>query len=182
MCGSASCTRVSTPNQVTMPSLPSRKSPPSGMMANERNAGTNERNGASAKTNRSERRGNKSSLKNNLMPSASVCKRPYGPALFGPMRFCMPAITLRSNHTMSIVATRPTTKTTSTFSATIASGAQSTSPSRAGSSAGSIAPSNAAANAVTTVMRPPPPRCRPPAGRGESTGGCRCRVDGMARR
>ena len=32
---------------------------------------------------------------------------PNGPALFGPMRFCMPAMTLRSNHTMNIVPTRP---------------------------------------------------------------------------
>ena len=35
---------------------------------------------------------------------------PNGPALFGPMRFCMPAMTLRSNQTISIVPTRPTTK------------------------------------------------------------------------
>jgi len=46
------------------------------MIANDKKAGTNARNGASAKTKRSDRRGNKSSLKNNLMPSASVCNKP----------------------------------------------------------------------------------------------------------
>ena len=35
------------------------------------------------------------------------------------MRFCMPAITLRSNQTINIVATRPTTKMTTTFSSTM---------------------------------------------------------------
>ena len=35
---------------------------------------------------------------------------PNGPALFGPMRFCMSAMTLRSNQTINIVPTRPTTK------------------------------------------------------------------------
>ena len=38
------------------------------------------------------------------MPSASVWRMPNGPARFGPIRFCMPAITLRSNHTMNMVA------------------------------------------------------------------------------
>ena len=37
---------------------------------------------------------------------------PNGPALAGPMRFCMPAMALRSNQTINIVATRPMTKTT----------------------------------------------------------------------
>ena len=104
--GSASCTRVCSPNQVTMPALPSRKSPPSGITVHTRNAGTKARNGAMRKTNRSARSGRRSSLKNSFMPSASVCSIPNGPALLGPMRFCMPAMTLRSNQTMNIVATQ----------------------------------------------------------------------------
>jgi len=56
--------------------------------------------------------------------------------LFGPIRFCIPAITLRSNHTINIVATRPTTNTTSTFKTTMRSGVHNTSPSSAGSSIG----------------------------------------------
>ena len=40
---------------------------------------------------------------------------PNGPALFGPMRFCIPAMILRSNHTMKIVATRATAKITRIF-------------------------------------------------------------------
>ena len=136
--GSASCTRVSWPNQVTMPALSPRKSPPSGIIANDRNAGTKARNGASLKTNGSARSGIRSSLKNNLIPSARVCNRPNGPVLFGPMRFCMPATTLRSNHTMSMVATRPATKTISTLMPTMASVCQTTSPVRAGSIANSV--------------------------------------------
>ena len=49
-------------------------------------------------------------MKISFMPSASVCRMPNGPALFGPTRFCMPAMILRSNQTMNIVPTRPTTK------------------------------------------------------------------------
>ena len=45
-------------------------------------------------------------MKISFMPSASVCRMPNGPALFGPTRFCMPAMTLRSNQTMNIVATQ----------------------------------------------------------------------------
>ena len=66
-----------------MPSLPSLKSPPSGMTHHTRNAGTNARYGASLNTKRSLCSGIRSSLKNSLMPSASVCSRPNGPALFG---------------------------------------------------------------------------------------------------
>ena len=135
MCGSASCTRVSTPNHVTMPSLPSRKSPPNGMIENARNAGTSAKNGARANTKRSERRGIKSSLKKSLMPSASVCKRPNGPALFGPIRFCIPAMTLRSNHTINMVATKPITNTTTTLSNTINKGVHNKPPSSIGSRA-----------------------------------------------
>ena len=131
--GSASCTRVVFPNHVTMPLLPSRKSPPSGIIANDKNAGTNDKNGASLNTKRSERSGMRSSLKNNLIPSASVCSNPNGPALFGPMRFCIPEITLRSNHTISMVATRPVTNTASTLRSTMMSGTHSKLPLSIGS-------------------------------------------------
>ena len=133
--GSASCTRVVCPNHVTSPPLSPRKSPPSGMMENERNAGTNARNGAILKTNGSARSGTKSSLKNNLIPSARVCSNPKGPALFGPIRLPIPATTLRSNHTMSMVATRPVTNTTKTFSTTMSNGVHRRSPFSTGSMA-----------------------------------------------
>ena len=45
--GSASITRVSSPNHVTMPVFPSLKSPPSGITDHTTNAGTKARNGAS---------------------------------------------------------------------------------------------------------------------------------------
>ena len=116
-----------------MPPLPSRKSPPNGIIANAKNAGTKVRYGASLKTNLSERSGKRSSLKNNLMPSARVCNRPHGPALFGPTRFCIPAMTFRSNHTMSMVATRPTTKTMRTLTRTMINGVHNNLPSSNGS-------------------------------------------------
>ena len=120
-----------------MPLLPSRKSPPNGIIANDKNAGTKDRNGAILKTNGSARSGTRSSLKNNLIPSARVCSNPNGPALFGPMRLPIPATTLRSNHTINMVATRPVTKTTSTLRMTMNSGAHSTSPFNNGSIASS---------------------------------------------
>ena len=49
------------------------------------------------------------------MPSARVCRIPNGPALFGPMRFCMPAMTLRSNQTMNMVAMSRKAKQTTTL-------------------------------------------------------------------
>ena len=69
--------------------------PPIGMTQNIRNAGRIDRYGASRNTGRSADVGIDCSLKNSLMPSASVCSTPYGPARFGPMRFCMSAMTLR---------------------------------------------------------------------------------------
>ena len=42
--------------------------------------------------------------------------RPNAPALLGPTRFCMPAMTLRSNHTISMVAISRKPKHTTTFS------------------------------------------------------------------
>ena len=118
-----------------MPSLPSLKSPPSGMTDHTRNAGTNARYGASLNTNRLALSGIRSSLKNSLVPSASVCRMPNGPALFGPMRFCIPAMILRSNQTISIVPTSPTTKITSTLSRTMPTSPSVRSPIRSGSRA-----------------------------------------------
>src|SRR5258706_11368880 len=69
--------------------------PPMGTTQNIRNAGMIDRYGASRNTGRSAESGIDCSLKNSLMPSARVCSTPYGPARFGPMRFCMSAITLR---------------------------------------------------------------------------------------
>ena len=71
------------------------------------------------KTTRSARSGTKSSLKNSLIPSASVCMIPNGPARFGPIRLCMSEITLRSNQIMSITDTISAAKTTNTLTRTI---------------------------------------------------------------
>ena len=71
--------------------------PPMGTIANARNAGTSDRYGARKKILRSAVVGTDCSLKNSLMPSASVWSSPNGPARSGPMRFCMRAITLRRN-------------------------------------------------------------------------------------
>ena len=64
---------------------------------NARNAGRIDRYGASRKTSRSAVSGIDCSLKNSLMPSASVCSTPNGPGAVGPIRFCMSAMTLRMN-------------------------------------------------------------------------------------
>jgi hypothetical protein len=72
-------------------------------------------------------------LKKNFMPSARVCRMPNGPARAGPMRFCMSPMTLRSNHTINMVATSRKTKTTTTLSSTISTTARSTLPARSGS-------------------------------------------------
>ena len=71
--------------------------PPIGTIANARNAGTIERYGARRYTGRSAVVGEDCSLKKSLMPSASVWRMPNGPALCGPIRFCMSAMTLRMN-------------------------------------------------------------------------------------
>ena len=59
------------------------------------------------------------SLKNSLRPSATVCKRPQGPARLGPTRFCILASTLRSIQTLRIVVPSRITKTTNTRPMTI---------------------------------------------------------------
>jgi hypothetical protein len=72
-------------------------SPPIGTMLNARNAGRIDRYGAIRNTGLSALRGIDCSLKNSLMPSATLCRMPNGPALYGPTRFCMSAIALRRN-------------------------------------------------------------------------------------
>ena len=59
------------------------------------------------------------SLKTSFMPSASVCMMPHGPALFGPMRFWKPAMTLRSNQIIRMTAISITTKATTTLMRTM---------------------------------------------------------------
>ena len=73
--------------------LNSETLPPSGITAKVRNAGTALRYGAKRNTTLSARSGKRFSLKKSLVPSARVCRRPHGPARFGPMRFCMRART-----------------------------------------------------------------------------------------
>ena len=68
--------RRRAPNHSTVPSLSPLKSPPSGITDHSRKAGTKARNGASRNTHLSALSGSRSSLKNSLVPSASVCSRP----------------------------------------------------------------------------------------------------------
>jgi hypothetical protein len=86
-----------------------------GTMAKARKAGMIVRYGASLKTNRSALSGIRSSLKNNLIPSASVWAIPKGPARLGPIRLCMSEITLRSNQIINMTETMRAPKTTSTL-------------------------------------------------------------------
>ena len=92
--------------------LPMVMTPPTGTTVKISTAGITDRYGASLKTNESARSGSRSSLKTSLVPSASVCSRPHGPARFGPTRLCMSEITLRSNQIISAVATSSATKAT----------------------------------------------------------------------
>ena len=116
--GSASCSSKVWPATVT--------TPPTGTMANARKAGRIDRYGANLNTNRSARSGRRSSLKKSLIPSASVCSSPHGPARLGPMRACMSEITLRSNQIISMTATSNAPKTTTTLMTTMRSSAQCT--------------------------------------------------------
>ena len=77
--------------------LPSRTIPPKGTIAKARKAASADTNGARRYTGRSALVGVDRSLKNSLIPSASVWRIPNGPAWSGPIRFCMSAITLRMN-------------------------------------------------------------------------------------
>ncbi len=76
-------------------------------------------------------------MKISFIPSASDWRIPNGPALFGPTRFCIPAMILRSNQTMNIMATRATTKITRIFRPTMNSGVHFSSPTNSGSMASS---------------------------------------------
>ncbi len=78
------------------------------------------------KTNRSALSGIRSSLKNSLIPSASVWAMPNGPARLGPIRLCMSEMTLRSNQIISMTDTMSAPNTTRTLTATMASTTQPT--------------------------------------------------------
>ena len=91
MSRSASCNGTVRPQSVT--------GMPNGITANARNAGKIASTGAIAYTGLSAFVGVMPSLKNSLMPSASVIRMPRGPARIGPFRVWKSAITLRSIHT-----------------------------------------------------------------------------------
>ena len=131
--GSATCRYVVSPNQVTVPSP--EKSPPMGTMENTRKAGTSDRYGANLKTTRSALSGIRSSLKNSLMPSASVWRMPNGPASAGPIRLCMSATSLRSNQIMSITDTSSRVNASTTLMSTMPTMPGPMAPSRRGSAA-----------------------------------------------
>ena len=104
-----------------------------GTMQKTTNAGMIDRYGARRNTPRSARIGFRSSLKKNFTPSAKVWNSPHGPAMFGPMRFCMSLMSLRSNQIMNITATSRKTKATTTFSRTTPTSPPVISPVRSGS-------------------------------------------------
>ena len=104
-------------------------------MQKVRKAGTTDRNGASLNTNRDAFVGMRSSLRMSLSPSARVMSRPHGPAHTGPWRFCMPAISLRSNQMVRMTATSRMTKASTTFSTTMPTSVQPMSPLSRGSRA-----------------------------------------------
>ena len=116
MGGSAICSSKVWPATVT--------TPPTGTTVNTMSAGTTERYGASLKTKLSACSGSRSSLKNSLMPSASDCRMPHGPARSGPMRLCMSEIALRSNQIIIVTAPMQTAKEMTTLMRTISSTAQ----------------------------------------------------------
>ncbi len=78
MGGSASCIRVSLPKMLMTPPLPSEKSPPIGMTAKTRKAGTAVRYGARMKIRRSAWSGSESSFMKNFRPSATRLEQAEG--------------------------------------------------------------------------------------------------------
>ena len=76
-------------------------------------AGTRAAIGATMYSPYSTLRGTSGSLNRSFIPSATVCRIPYGPARIGPSRFCMSATILRSNQTrmMTVISTRANTAT-----------------------------------------------------------------------
>ena len=89
--------------------------PPTGTIENVISAGTRTRYGANLKTKRSASAGIRSSLKNNLIPSASVWRSPNGPQRCGPMRLCMSEIAFRSNQIIKITEPMSAPKPTRTL-------------------------------------------------------------------
>ena len=85
-------------NRYRMPTLMSAITSPSptGITAQATIASTKVSIGAMMNTTRLAPAGRIVSLANSFRPSASGCSRPNGPTLAGPVRSCMPAITLRS--------------------------------------------------------------------------------------
>ncbi len=75
------------------------------------------------------------SLKNSLMPSASDCSSPNGPARFGPMRFCIRAITLRRNQMYRSTEIRSSANTAIVLPITMSTTVVSTPPENSGSAA-----------------------------------------------
>ena len=107
--------------------------PPTGTTAKMMKAGTVERYGANLKVNESDCSGIRSSLKISLVPSASVCSSPQGPARFGPIRLCMSEITLRSNQIIIAVAVSNATNATSTLTIRMTQTSQLSPPKKSGS-------------------------------------------------
>jgi hypothetical protein len=114
---SASCKMISRPAMVI--------ESPNGTTENAAKAGTADAIGASVYTMRSAVVGRMSSFRSSLMPSAMACRIPHGPALFGPMRDCMSASTLRSAHTTNARTRLRSRKTTRTFAAVMPTPTQS---------------------------------------------------------
>ena len=73
---------------------------PTGITAKARTATVMLISGARKKMPLSTARGMMFSLKKSFSPSAAGSSRPAGPALLGPSRTCMRAITLRSNQVL----------------------------------------------------------------------------------
>ena len=96
-----------------MPTSRSSANPPgdSGRTAIMISVGIRTTPGAAEKTRLSAAAGMMSSFWMNLMPSATSCSAPKGPASIGPRRFCMNAMTLCSWYPATSGATRKNTMT-----------------------------------------------------------------------
>ena len=92
---------------------------PSGMTAKATKHIAAEMAGARMKTILSAPLGMMSSFRASLMPSASVCSRPNGPARFGPGRCCIRPMTRRSNQITSSVVTTSSAKIRIALTSTI---------------------------------------------------------------
>ena len=92
---------------------------PHGTMAKATKAGAADTIGASTKISLSAPVGMMSSFSGSFSASAIGCSRPYGPARFGPGRFCIRPMTRRSAQIMNIVVSSRKTKMMATLSSTI---------------------------------------------------------------